>query len=362
MNGIFHLKKSLFNETERELLKFENMSVNTFRFSTGVCALKIINEFGFIIVLPYQGQQIWDVVFNKRSLKMKNFFKEPVRSNQLLDSYGAFLFHCGALRMGTPGPNDNHPIHGELPGAFYDDASLIFGNDNRGSYIGVTGTYNYTKAFGDKYQACPVVRMHKAATILDVSITIKNLASTPMDLMYMCHVNFLPAANGEIIQAAEWNTKDMTARVSIPAHVKPTKKYITFLNDLKNNPAATRIIHHEDEYNPEIVFYIRNLKKDKNDITYMIQKHSDNSSDYISYSVKELDHTVRWILINDDQKVLGMALPSTCDPEGYTVEKMKGNIRSIPAGGKITFNVTTGYLSPEATIDMENYISKLHKR
>ena len=91
----------------------------------------------------------------------------------------------------------------------------------------------------------------------------------------------------------------------------------------------------------------------------MIQKHPDNSSDYISYSVKSLDHTVRWILKHEDQKVLGMALPSTCDPEGYTAEKEKGNIRSIQAGGKVTFNITTGCLSPEATTRMEKYIGTL---
>ena len=30
-----------------------------------------------------------------------------------------------------------------------------------------------------------------------------------------------------------------------------------------------------------------------------------------------------------------MALPSTCDPEGYTAEKQKGNVRSIPALGSV---------------------------
>ncbi|MDA3822549.1 MAG: DUF4432 family protein [Bacteroidales bacterium] len=359
MNGTFHLEKTLFKDIERNLLNFDDMSVTTFRYSTGVSALRIQNKYGYIILLPYQGQQIWDVVFEGRSLKMKNFFQEPAYTNKLLGSYGAFLFHCGALRMGTPGSDDDHPLHGELPGAFYDDASLIFGIDDKGSFIGMTGTYNYTKAFGDKYQAIPMVKMYKDSTILDVSITINNLASYPMDLMYMCHVNFLPAANGEIIQAAEWNTVDMLTRSSIPSHVKPTAKYLAFLNDLKNNPGATRILHPEDEYNPEIVFYIRNLKGDKNGISHIIQKHSNGSSDYISYNIKSLDHTVRWILKHDDQKVLGMALPSTCDPEGYTAEKKKGNVRSIQAGEKVTFSITTGYLSRNATTEMEKRIESI---
>ena len=91
----------------------------------------------------------------------------------------------------------------------------------------------------------------------------------------------------------------------------------------------------------------------------MLQKHIDGSSDYVSYDPTVLDHTVRWILKHEDQQVMGMALPSTCDPEGYTAEKKKGNLRSIPGGGKVKFSVWAGYLDAAETARMEALIRSL---
>jgi len=359
MTGRIHLDKCLFGAKEKPLCELGGLKAASFLYSTGVHALRLENPLGHILVLPYQGQQIWDVVFHGRRQTMTTFFSEPVPSPNLLDSYGAFLYHCGALRMGTPAPEDTHPLHGELPGAPYDETWLVLGQDDGGTYLGVSGAFHYTKAFGDKYKAVPSVKLYENRTVLDVSMTIENLAHRPMDLMYMCHVNFLPADNGEIVQAAGWDTTDMVLRSSIPSHVKPTPQYLSFLDALKKNPGVTRILRTEDRYDPEVVFYIRNLRSDSHGMTHMLQKHPDGSSDYISWNVKDLDHTVRWILKNDDQKVAGMALPSTCDPEGYTAEKKKGNVRSIPGLGKAQFAVRVGYLDAAETKGMESTIRSL---
>jgi hypothetical protein len=359
MSGEMILKKEWFEETEQTILTFNDMTVSTFLYSTGVAAVRITNKSGYIIVLPYQGQQIWDAFFNGRSLKMQTFFDEPVKSRHLLDSYGALLFHCGALRMGCPGPGDDHPLHGELPGAPYNEASLIFGEDDKGSFIGITGIYKYIQAFGDKYNAVPLTKLYSTETVFDVTMTIKNLSSYPMDLMYMCHVNFFPADNGELIQAAGWGVDDMVIRSSIPAHVKPTPKYLAFMDTLKKTPEATRILRPEDEYNPEIVFYIKNLKSDRDGNTHIMQKHTDGSADYISYNPEELNHTVRWILKHEDQKVIGMALPATAYPEGYTAEKKNGNVRSLPGGRDATFKVSIGCLSKKDAEAAEKLINSL---
>ncbi len=359
MSGEVRLQKDLFGEKEKTVLTYEDMNVSAFMYSTGVAALRITNKFGFIIVLPYQGQQIWDAQFGGRSLKMKTFFDEPVKSRDLFDSYGALLFHCGALRMGCPGPEDDHPLHGELPAAPYSSASIIFGQDDKGTYAGITGTYHYAKAFGDKYDASPRTMLYSESSVAEVSMTIENLASYPMDLMYMCHVNFLPADNGELVQAAGSNTEDMIIRSSIPAHVKPTQMDLDFMDKLKSTPEATRIIRPEDDYNPEIVFYIQNLKADSDGRTHIMQKHTDGSADYISYNPVDLNHTVRWFLKHEDKRVIGMALPSTCDPEGYTAEKEKGNVRSLEAGEKKTFSVSIGFLPSGDAGKMKTLIESL---
>ncbi len=359
MTGRVHMEKCFFGEKERPLVELGKLKATCFLFSTGVQALRIENPQGHIVVLPYQGQQIWDAVFHGRRLTMANFFSAPVTSGNLLDSYGAFLYHCGALRTGTPGPEDTHPLHGELPAAAYNEAWLLEGQDDTGTYLGVSGSFLYTKAFGDKYRAVPMVKLYEDRTVLEVGMTIENLAHRPMDLMYMCHVNFLPADNGEIVQAAGWDTTDMVLRSSIPSHVKPTPQYLAFLDSLKKNPGVTRILRPEDQYDPEVVFYIRNLRADARGMTHMLQKHPDGSSDYISWNVKELDHTVRWILKHEDQRVAGMALPATCDPEGYTAEKKKGNVRSLAGQSAVSFSVRTGYLDADDTKRMESTIRSL---
>jgi hypothetical protein len=125
-----------------------------------------------------------------------------------------------------------------LPGAPYQEAGLVFGEDEAGPYLGVTGAYTYTRAFGDRYRAVPRVTLHRDSAVLDASMTIENLA-------------------------------------------------------------------------------------------------------------------------HDDQKVMGMALPSTCDPEGYTAEKKKGNVRTVPGLGRADFAVKAGCLYKTDTKKMESKIAEL---
>jgi hypothetical protein len=359
VEGRVILAKNQFSQNQSVVCENGRLRATSFVFTTGVHALRLESPRGHIVVLPYQGQQIWDVVCDGRRLTMKSFFPEPVPSDDLLDSYGAFLYHCGARRMGNPGPEDDHPLHGELPAASYDEAWVSFGEEAGEPYLGVSGSFTYARAFGDKYRAVPLVKLFESRSVLDVSMTIENLTHYPMDLMYMCHINFLPAENGEIVQAAGWNAEDMVVRSLIPSHVKPTSQYLELLEELKRDPGVMRTLRADDEYNPEIVFYLRNLKHDPDGSTHMIQKHADGSSDYVGYNVKQLDHTVRWIVKHKDQQVIGMALPSTCDPEGYTTEKSKGNVRTLAPESAVTFKVRTGYLDAAHTKEMEQRIESL---
>ena len=359
MNGTIRLSKENFSHCPKELLKIGSISVTTFCYPSGVEGLRIKNNIGYIVLLPYQGQQIWDAVFFNRNLKMKNLFTDPVPTRELLGSYGAFLFHCGARRMGTPGPDDDHQLHGELPGMAYDDAWIEFGEKDGRNFVALSGVYHYVQAFGDKYDAVPIVRIFEDSTIVEVEMNITNLASKPMDLMYMLHVNFAPGDNAEIVQAAQWTPEDMVLRTSIPSHVTPTKEYLALLDEMKNNPGKTRVIRPEDSYDPEVVYFINNLRSDENGETHMLQKHADGTADYIAYNPAVFDHTVRWILIHDDQKVNAMALPATCGPEGYTREKEKGTIKSLAPGETKTFSVKVGALNPEAAKSMSDKIEKL---
>ena len=96
------LKPGMFAENEQTLVEHGPLSASTFRFSTGVCGLRLRNDEGELVLLPFQGQQVWSVSFQGRNLTMKSMFDEPRATRDYLGTYGGFLLHCGATAMGVP--------------------------------------------------------------------------------------------------------------------------------------------------------------------------------------------------------------------------------------------------------------------
>ena len=132
---ILHLTPAFFSERERVLVEHGPLTASTFRYDSGVCALRLKNDLGELVMLPFQGQQIWSAVFGGRDLTMKSMFTEPSPTRTYLENYGGFLLHCGVTAMGVPAGADTHPLHGELPNAPYQQASLSAGEDARGAYL-----------------------------------------------------------------------------------------------------------------------------------------------------------------------------------------------------------------------------------
>ena len=226
------LKPGMFAEHEQTLVEHGSLSASTFRYSTGVCALRISNDQGELILLPFQGQQIWSASFLGRNLTMKSMFDEPRATRDYLDTYGGFLLHCGATAMGVPTAADNHPLHGELPNAPYSEAYLLTGEDDLGRYITLCGRYQHTVAFSTNYVAEPRTTLHEDASLFGVSMTVTNLKRTPMELMYMAHVNFRPVDNSRLVYSAPCTPETVSLRASIPSHVTPGPGYLEFLDEL----------------------------------------------------------------------------------------------------------------------------------
>lgn len=360
--GRITLRKSLFTEKERFFFNYKSLVVSTFIYESGIHAVKIKNKDGYIIMLPFKGQQIWEAFFDGRSLRMKSLFDEPRDTENFINSYGCFMMHCGALRMGCPGPEDDYQLHGELPYATYPKAELIYGEDEKGIYVGVTGEFEYKKGFADYYRAIPTVKLHEKSSKIDILMDIENLSNYPMELMYMCHVNFSPSDNGEILQTLSWENTDMVVRTTIPDFVKPSKKYLNFLQQLKVNPKETKILKVEDEYDPEICFSFNNVKTDNQGFAHFMQKHEDGKSDYVSYKPEEFPLGTRWILKAKNNKVLGLALPATANSDGYTIEKKKGHVQEILPKTKVSFSVVAGALDEKGTEKMAKEIDIINNK
>ena len=239
----FHLSRSAFDEVERPAVEHGSLKAGLFRYPTGVEAIHLENARGALIVLPYLGQMIWQAAFDGVDLTMKSIFKAPRRVPTVGETYGCFAFHSGLLRNGVPGPTDNHPSHGEMPCAAMDWAGIEAGHDERGDYLRVVGTFEYAMGFGSHYLARPSVTLHAGSARFDMAMEVTNLsAGDPMDLMYMCHVNYAFSEGAEILQQTPFTPDRTVTRTAVPAHVRPNPTYLARVAALAADPAGSRVV------------------------------------------------------------------------------------------------------------------------
>ncbi len=351
------LTPALFDAKERLLVEHGRMTAHTFRYESGVCALRLSNGADEVVMLPFQGQQIWSARFGGREIAMKSMFAQPQPTPVYLQTYGAFLIHCGITAMGVPGASDTHPLHGELPNAPYQQAFVIAGEDETGPFIGLHGHYQYTVAFSHNYRAEPTVKLHMGSSLCSMRMQVTNLKHEPMELMYLAHVNFRPVDHGRLVYSAPSTPESVRVRRSIPSHIKPGPGYAEFIEELAEHPERHEVLTPGLAFAPEIVFAI-DYRADEQGWAHSMQVHPDGSADYIRFKPGELDHAVRWISRTPDQDCLGIVLPGTAESEGYTAEKAKGNIKTLGAGATWGCEMWAGVLAPAQAQGMEQQIAR----
>ncbi|MEM7347723.1 MAG: DUF4432 family protein, partial [Chloroflexota bacterium] len=329
-----------------------------FLYETGVCGLRLSNQIGQITLLPFQGQQIWHAEFHEHVLTMKSMFEQPYPTTEFLNTYGGFLIHCGATAMGVPEAQDTHPPHGELPNAPYQTAQLLIGEDERGPYLGLTGTFQYTVAFNHNYIAKPVVKLYANSSRMPVSMTVTNLKRSEMALMYLAHVNFRPVDHGHLIYSAPCDADHVRVRSNIPSHIHPAPGYREFLTELEQDPTRHNRLTPGLMFDPEVVFYV-DYQADNAGWAHSMQLRPDGYADYISHRPEQLEKGVRWISRTTDQDCLGIVLPATAEPEGYSAEQAKGNLKIVPAQSQFYCEMEVGLLTPAEATEMSKKIEKI---
>jgi hypothetical protein len=352
-----HLYPEAFGSRERLLVDKEGLSASTFRFESGVLGLRLKNDLGELVMLPFQGQQIWSAEFGGRPLTMTSMFPEPRPTRIYLETYGAFLLHCGVTSIGAAAsPTDTYPLHGELPNAPFQQAWVLLGEDERGAFIGLSGQYHHIVAFSHNYVADPLVKLYLGSSLIDVSLTVENLKCSPMELMYLCHINFRPVDGGRLVYSALPTPEHVRVRTSIPSHIKPGPGYVEFLQSLKERPEQHHQFTPDQVYDPEVVFYMDYLA-DQDGWAHSMHVLPDGSADYVRHATAQLDHAIRWIVRTADQQALGFIEPATAEVEGYTAEKAKGNLKIIPPGGSWATQLRIGVLTPTEAAAVEQKIA-----
>jgi Domain of unknown function (DUF4432) len=339
------LRREDFGEKDREVVRFDDLSASTFRYGTGVEAIRLSNRRGHVVVLPYMGQMIWSAAFDGVDLAMTSMFPQPRPAKSIVETYGCLAYHSGLLRNGVPSVEDNHPPHGEAPCAEMDEAGLLCGADSSGRWIAVTGVREYAMGFGAHYRATPRVALRREETGCQIVMEVQNLAAAPMELMYMCHVNFAFAEGARIVQSVPFTPEHVVARTSIPGHVLPTPQYRALIDAFAANPARLRVLNENSLYDPEQVFYIKGLKRGSDGLVHFMLMRRDGDAFAISWDPETMPHCIRWILDNQDQRVAAFAMPATCEPEGYLAEKRKGNVRLLKSGALAVFTTRIALVS-----------------
>ena len=338
------LRRASFGEREREVVRYGDLVASAFRYDTGVEAIRLSNARGSVVVLPYLGQIVWSAAFDGVELAMQSMFREPRPAKVIVETYGCLAYHAGLLRNGVPSPADTHSLHGEMPCAEMDAAGVACGVDELGPWIGVTGSREYAMGFGAHYRATPRVNLRPDETGCDIVMAVENLSAAPMELMYICHVNFAFAAGARIVQPVPFTPEHVVTRSVVPAHVVATPEYRAFLADLTTNPSRLQRLTEPERYDPEQVFYIKGPKRGADCLVHFMLLRREGDGFAIAWDPEAMPHTIRWILANSDQRVAAFAMPGTCEPEGYLAEKRKGNVRALAGGAKAAFSTRLAYV------------------
>lgn len=335
MTTIITLMPEQFDHYSQELLRNEHFTVNSYKFSSGIEAITIKNDRGFVTILPFYGQMIWDAEFDGVSLKMSNMFSEPQYGHDITDTYGCFAFHSGLLSNGCPSAEDTHIMHGEMSCAKMNKAWL----EIEGDIISLCGAREYVKGFGDHYMAKPSVTLIAGQSFFDIHMEVTNLGSVAMPLQYMCHLNYAYIDDATFEQNIPSDAFQL--RQTIPAHVKPTEQWLNYTKKLSDNPSHFSKLNEPQFYDPEIVFFVDNIAQYTDKAEFFMK--SPNGNRFVTrFSSNQFNYATRWILYNGDQKVAAFILPSTCRPEGFLAAKKNGSLIMLGAGETKTFRVSTG--------------------
>jgi hypothetical protein len=192
---------------------------------------------------------------------------------------------------------------------------------------------------------------------------ITNLKDSPMELMYLAHVNFMPIDNARLVYSARCTPEHVRVRASIPSHIKPKPGYAEFLTELREHPEKHHILSPDLAFDPEGVFFI-DYVPDQEGWAHTMQIHpagpgGDRAVDYIAYRPEQLPKGTRWISRMPDQDAIALVEPGTAEPEGYTAEKKKGNVKLLAPHETFRCEIIVGALSGGEAARLETKIDQI---
>ncbi len=293
-----NIRKDFFREKEFVFLENGQFKVTFFRYSTGVEAIKVENSKGYFIILPFQGQQIWRAGFLGHELTMKTKFEEPVPTLEYLKTYGGYL--------------------------------------------------DYDVSFTRNYTFRPECRLYKDDTVLKLHMQLENRRMSPMEYMYLCHINFCRIEGAQLMYSAPYDSDHVKVYKSIGDNLAPehAEKLRTYMEKLEKDPSLHHVIDAPGQiYDPEICFMVL-YEGDEENRAYTLQ-YNEYGACYVNHPVDVLPYAIRWMSKTGDEASCGMVLPCTAEHLGYRNAKRKGMIKVLGGNETLEFTIEAGYLEKE---------------
>ena len=357
----FYLYEDFFTRDEKEILSFGKLSASLFTYSTGVKAVRLKNDRGSIVLLPYMGQMIWRAEFDGYDMTMKTIFEEPIPAKECFhETYGCFLMHCGLTAMGNPTTEDTHTPHGELPICKYQTVYLVSGEDEGGKYVGLSGVYTHKSCYALNYDFSPLVKIYEGKTVINIDASFTNNKDVPLEYFYLCHINHRPIDGATLEYTAD--------RKSIKVNHEVPEDYFSkedadasnaYLAELDKNPGIMDKVGAEGQcYRPEIVFKCT-YTPDENGNAYTMQYDKGGHSTFVIHRPEELPFGIRWISRTEDEDTMGMVLPATCEHLGRLYCQRNGQSRFLGKGETVTYRMQTGLLNSAEADNMYKKIKSM---
>jgi hypothetical protein len=188
-----------------------------------------------------------------------------------------------------------------------------------------------------------------------MDLSIRNLRHKPMELMYLAHINFRPVDGARLIDAVPDDPAHMAIRTKLPPGFVASEGHARLLEEVQRDPAMHRRLEPGRAIDPELVMALT-YPADAAGWAHSMQLHPDGSADFVSHRPEELPFGVRWISRSADQDAIGLVLPATAGADGYTAEKAKGHVLSLPPQGEFRCSFAFGALEPAEAVRMQDEI------
>jgi hypothetical protein len=242
-----------------------------------------------------------------------------------------------------------------------DTARLIFGGEGAGAYLKIAGERLERVAFSAHYTFAPVIRLGAASARLDVGVSVTNHRSSPMDLMYLAHVNFRPIDGARLVDAVADDATHFRVRRHLPIYRDGERAYRELMDAMAAEPAMHRMVLPGRRVAPELVAGM-DCVASPDGWADALQILPDGSADWIAHRPEQLPRAVRWMTRNGDEDALGLVLPATAEADGRTAELRKGNVLALPPGATWHCDYAFGALTAPETEAMRSRIADVKTR